>query len=269
MSCTFPTGFSDSSATLQSQSGTSGFNIATLSNANTLILSRVAQTQSAGPITFDFNNVINPSSSGSYYARIQTFSNSSASGSSEDTGGIAYAINSPLNVSTYVPPYLLFCSGVSIAQYNCNQASGSIINFGYLSAAKTSSAQSQLLIATNANNGYAIELSGSSMTSGNNIIPPLTADSFSVPGQNQFGLNLVANNKPIIGNNAQGPGTGGPAQAYANSDLFKFNPSDVIASSNQPSSYKQYTISYIINISSNQPPGVYATTLSYIALGNF
>jgi len=269
MSCSAPIGFSDSSSTLTSQSGTSGFSISSLSDANTLILTRTPVTQNSGPVSFNFSNVLNPSSDGSYYVRIQTYASADASGSSEDIGGIAYSINSPFNIQTYVPPYLLFCSGVTIPQYNCANANGSIINFGYLSSAQTSTAASQLLVATNAKNGYSVELSGNSMTSGNNVIPPLNSDSASQPGQNQFGLNLVANNQPTVGSYAQGPGTGLPTSSYANPNLFSFNPGSVIASSTQPSDYRQYTISYIINISNSQPPGVYATTLSYIALGNF
>lgn len=268
-SCTFPNGFNGSSAVLNSQNGTSGFSLSSLSNANSFVLIRSPQVQDPGLVSFNFSNITNPSSQGSYYVRIQTYQTNNVSGSSEDIGGIAFVINSPLNINTYVPPYLLFCSGVSIPQYHCSQASGSIINFGYLSTANTSTAQSQLLVATNAKNGYSVELSGSSMTSGNNVIPPLNNDSYSSPGQNQFGLNLVANNQPNIGSNVQGPGTGYPTSEYSNPDLFAFNPGNIIASSSQPSDYRQYTISYIININSNQPPGVYATTLSYIALGNF
>lgn len=260
--CTYPSGFSDSSASLISESGVTGYIISPTSNSNTLILSSAPQTVSAGTLNFVFSGVTNPSSTGSYYVRIQTFASIDGSGPSTDVGGIAYDILNAFTIATYVPPYLLFCDGVSISAYDCNSAAGNYINFGYLSARATTSAQSQFLVATNAQNGYSIEVSGQTLTSGNNVLPPLNSDGGSISGQDQFGINLVTNSQPQIGSYAQGPGAGGPTSSYGEPNLYKFTPGDVIASSNQPSDYLKYTVSYIINVSNAQPPGVYTTTFT-------
>jgi hypothetical protein len=267
--CVSPAGFSLSGATLADQTGTSGFIISPLSNTNTLILTRAPATEAAGSISFTMSGVVNPSSTGTFYARVQTFATTDASGSPNDTGGIALAISSTITINTKVLPYLLFCTGVSISSQSCNDANGSYIDFGDLSTKTTGTGQSQLLVATNAQSGYSIQVNGPTMTSGNNIINPLTTDSPSIPGQDQFGLNLVENTSPSVGSNVAGPGTGAPLSGYVNPNYFKYNNGDIVASSEQASDYREYTISYIINIASSQPPGYYATTLTYVGLANF
>ena len=220
-------------------------------------------------IVLDLSNVTNQSSAGEFYARLQTFATADASGTPTDTGGLALIVNNAYTVNAYVPPYLLFCVGVSIPSLNCANASGNYINFGYLSAFTTAKATSQMVVATNAQNGYSIQVAGSTMTSGNNIINPLTLNGASSTGTNQFGLNLVSNTSPAVGNSILGPGTGYPTTPYDEPNLFKYNSGDVIASSTQASDLREYTVSYIINIANNQPAGYYATTLTYVGVGNF
>jgi hypothetical protein len=270
ISCTAPAGFNASSAVLGSQTGISGLVIdSALSNQYTLVLSRSPSLATAGPVTLDFTNIINPSTVGTFFGRIATYATSNASGSATDIGGIAMAITNSYTVSATVPPYLLLCVGVVIPNLNCAQAQGNLINFGNLTPYSTAAAQSQMVIATNAFNGYSIEVSGNTMTSGNNILPPLNSGQTSLPGTSQFGINLVANNRPAVGLNPLGAGTGYVTNAYAQPNIYKFSSGDIIAESNQVSSYKEYTISYILNIAKNQPPGVYTTTISYIGMAYF
>jgi hypothetical protein len=238
--------------------------------ANNIVLSRTAASLvPAETITLQFSGVINPSVLGSFYGRIQTFPTMDASGLPTDVGGDAMAITNSISVTTYVPPYLLFCTAVTIPNLNCNDANGNYIDFGNLSPFSTGSSESQMVVATNALNGYGIQVIGNSMTSGNNVISPLGVSDLATPGANQFGLNLVANTSPQVGNNAQGPGSGQPLPSYGLPNIFRFNSGDTLASSNTVSANKEYTISYIINIAHSQPPGYYATTLTYVALGNF
>lgn len=267
-SCTVPAGMDASSAVLNSQSGPGDFTLYQ-SSPNSLILARTPSVVSSQDMTFNFSAITNPNAAGPYYARISTYASNDASGSPNDFGGIALYLNSSVTVNSYVPPYLYFCAGVAIANLNCDDSSGNYINFGYLSTTTTSTSESQLVVATNALNGYTVQVTGNSMTSGNNVIPPLSSSSNAVPGQDQFGLNLVANTRPNVGQDAQGPGTGTPLSTYAQPNLFKYLSGDVLASSSQPSDLREYTVSYIIDINSNQAPGYYATTLTYIGMGNF
>lgn len=267
--CTAPSGFNIASATLANQSGVSGFSVSTLTNANNMVLTRSPSIVNAGQLGFVFAGVQNPSAAGPFYARIQTFATSDASGSNTDSGGVAMDINNAYTVSATVPPYLLFCVGVTIQNYNCNDASGDLINFGNLSPYTTGKAQSQILVATNANNGYAIQLSGTTMTSGNYVIPPLSSGGISEPGNSQFGLNLTSNSAPQIGQIPEGPGVGTINGNYGSANSFRFNNGDVLVTASNPSDYKLFTVSYIVNIAKNQTPGVYATTLTYIGIANF
>ncbi|MGH7234195.1 MAG: hypothetical protein ACREF7_01995 [Candidatus Saccharimonadales bacterium] len=268
-SCSVPNGFDISGATISSQTGPGDFTVSNLTNSNTLVLTRTPSIVSAGELSFNLAGITNPTTIGTFYARELTFPSSDASGSPTDTGGVALAINSSVLVTTYVPPYLYFCAGISISGFDCNNTGGNYLNFGNLTPAATSSSESQMLIATNAKNGYTIQANGNSMTSGNNVILPLSTASLAKPGTNQFGLNLVANSQPSIGGNVQGPGTGSPVLSYSQPNIFKYTNGDVVASSSVASDLREYTVSYIIDINSSQPPGYYATTLTYIGMGNF
>lgn len=267
--CNAPAGFNIQNAILSSQSGAGGFSISPLTSANDLILTRTPTVALAGTQSFTFTGVVNPTVVGTFFARIQTYPTADASGSSTDQGGIALAIVNEYTISATVPPYILFCVGVSISNYSCNQSNGDFINFGDLSVNYTSSAQSQMLVETNAQNGYSIVLSGNTMISGNNVLPPLSSDSPAIPGVSQFGINLTSNSQPAVGSLPAGPGNGVVTSAYATPNYYEFNNGNTLADSSSPSDPRLYTVSYIINIAKSQPAGIYATTLTYIGIGNF
>jgi hypothetical protein len=268
-SCTAPPGFDTSSAILDDQDGATGFSISNNSTANDIILSRTPAAAAGSIIVhYDFKGVINPSTPGTFYARLQTFASNDATGPALDSGGIALAINQQLSVSAEVPPYIIFCTGVSIPSYNCATAKGNYVDFGDLSSNYTSYGTSKMLIATNAKDGYGITAAGTTMTSGNNIISQLGGD-VSRPGVSQFGLNLRDNSTPNVGTNPQGSGSGTPTASYNQPNLYRFHSGDRIASVSHADYYRRYTASYIVNVSSGQPPGIYVATITYIALGSF
>lgn len=268
--CTQPTGMDVSGAVLSNQTGATGFAIAPGTNTNTIVITRTpASIASPTPATYTFSNVINPSSAGSYYGRIQTFPGSDTSAPENEHGGLAFNIGSTVQVSATVPPYLLFCGGITITGFDCSTASGNYVNFGNLTSGATSAAQTQLLAATNGQGGYQIQVYGSTMTSGNNIINPMAARDVSKPGTSQFGINLAANQTPQVGADVQGPGSATVATGYDQPNWFQFNSGNTIAGATTSDSYRQYTVSYIVNIPTGQTPGVYVATLTYVCLANF
>lgn len=268
-SCDAPSGFDASSASLTSQSGETGFSINGSSTANTIILSRTPSANAVVPASYTFDNITNPSSEGTYYVRLQTFAADDATGPVSDYGGLAFAINSLIRISVEVPPYLVFCTGIKIATFNCSSASGSYVKFGELSSKYTSSGSSQMMAATNAASGYGITMSGATMTSGNNTIKAMPSLDVSRPATSQFGLNLRANNDPVVGANVQGSGSGSVVTAYYKKNFYKFHSGDTVAGATGADEYRRYTISYIVNVSKNQSPGVYSSTVTYICLANF
>jgi hypothetical protein len=268
-SCTPPTGMDVTNTELSSQTGINDF-IANSVSPNEILLVRTPSTITPPlPVTLSFDNIINPSAAGSYYTRLIGYSSTNGSGSSVYFGGLAFAIVFNLNVTSVVPPYLTFCSGLVISGLDCLTASGDYIDFGNLSSSHSSQADSQLLVATNAANGYIIQVVGTTMTSGNNVIPALTTVTGSQPGTDQFGINLRGNVIPSVGADPSGPGSGQPTAAYDQPNKYLFNSNDIIASSPNADNYRKYTVSYIVNNNAAQPAGIYVSTLTYVAVGSF
>ncbi|MEO6761130.1 MAG: hypothetical protein ABI220_01990 [Candidatus Saccharimonadales bacterium] len=268
--CTPSPGLDISAATLSDQTGMGGYSIDSAdSTANVLVLTRLPTLSVLGVSSYELDGVINPSAPGSYYARVETFASADATGPDVDYGGLAYSINGGISIKTKVPPYLLMCTGDSIPSFDCSTASGDYIDFGELSSNATATGSAQILVATNAEFGYTISALGPTMTSGNNIIPALASADVSRPGTSQFGLNLRANSTPSMGVDPQGSGVGQPTSGYNQPNLFQYIPGDVIANRTYTDAYRRFTASYIVNVSKSQPPGVYVTTITYVALASF
>lgn len=268
--CVPPSGFDASNATLMDQSGDIGFSMAGTTTTNRIIIQRSPIASDGQPNNYVFGNVVNPDSRGSYYVRIQTFQDSDYNGVANNFGGIAFAIlDEKVQVSATVPPYLLFCAGVSVNDFRCNDVTGDYVNFGELSDRHVSIGTTQMLAATNALDGYTISMVGSTMTSGTNVIQNLVGADVSRPGVNQFGMNLRANTAPVGGSDPLGSGSGTPMNGYNQINFFRFNSGDIVARSFSPDWARKYTATYIVNVTKNQAPGVYVSTVTYIALGSF
>jgi hypothetical protein len=270
MPCTLPVGFDISHAQLLSQSGMTGFAIHSSTTVNELVLTRSPAANTSGLVSFELENVTNPTNAGSYYGRLETFATTDATGPNHDAGGLAFAfVGDDLSIHTYVPPYLAFCIGNTIQDEDCTTAEGNYVDLGELSSTRTATGQTKLLVATNADYGYSIAVLGTTLTSGINIIPAMSTADVSRPGTSQFGLNLRANSTPSSGNEPSGMGRGQPATDYNTPNRFKFVSGDMLASYNDPDYYRMYTANYIVNVSKDQPAGVYVTTLTYVALATF
>ncbi len=127
-------------------------------------------------------------------------------------------------------------------------------------------------VGTNANTGYSVGYTGSTLTSGSNTITALAAATGSTQGNKQFGINLVSNTTPPIGSNKSGAGTGivPAASGYDVTNQFKFNVAgDIVATATGPTNNNVFTTSYIANIDSITAAGAYQTILTYNATANF
>jgi hypothetical protein len=266
--CTPPPGLSVTSATLSSQAGQTGFSISNLSTANVEILTRAPQAAIAGNVSYTLSGITNPSTAETLYARLQTYDGTDATGSNVDEGALAWEIEDGLKVSTQVPPYLEFCTGTTISNFDCSTAAGDYLNFGELSSAVTRAASSQMMTATNAPNGYTIRLTGNTLTSNNNIIAPMTNGNAQA-GVSQFGINLRQNNNPAIGQDPDGSNAAVPSPDYNTANNYRFGSGEVIAGAAGGTDYTKLTASYIVNIPRSQPAGDYISTITYICLANF
>ena len=253
---------------MASQNGMTGFVISSNTTANSMVIGRPPLVEGPTASVYLFTGVTNPLNGGSTYARIYTYPTSDGTGPYTDAGGLALYFEGGLGISAEVPPYLRFCLGENITNFDCNTATEPFSDVGILSPLVTGLAQSQLVVATNADGGYSMWVQGGTMTSGNNTIPAMTGAA-AQKGVGQFGINLRANTNPVIGQDPAGPGAAAIAPAYNQQNQFRYQSGDFLATTAEPDDNRKFTVSYIVNVDSNQPGGVYATTLTYIVLANF
>lgn len=268
VACVAPAGLDVSGVTLSSQNGVTGFSIHANTTTNRLVLTRAPAVVVPGSATYQLANVVNPSSTGTVYVRLTSHASIDGTGAVIDSGATAFSIVNQLTVNAYVPPYLTFCVAITITG-DCAATSGDVVNMGNLSTLSANTATTQFAGATNDVTGYSVYVVGSTMTAGSHVIPAMSTAQASAVGTSQFGINLRLNTVPTVGAEPAGVGTLTPQGDYANPNTFKFATGDLIASSPLTTDFNTFTVSYLVNISSGQAPGVYATTLSYIAIASF
>lgn len=268
--CNAPPGLDVTAAVLSGQTGNTSFGIdAVNTTANRLLLTRAAAPVAAVTSTYSFSNITNPSTANrTEFVRITTYASTDGSGAYTDNGSVAYATMNPFSVSTFVPPFIDLCAGITVAS-DCSSTSGDHINLGSLSSKQAKTATSQFAAATNSLTGYGVYILGTTMTSGNNFIPALSSPTASNPGKSQFGINLTVNSSPAVGQGPSGTGTALPVVKYNQANRFAYADGDMVASANKPTEYNRMTVSYMTNISTGQPGGVYSTTVSYLATGTY
>lgn len=267
--CDPPTALDVQGVSLVAQSGATGFNVHPNTTANRLVLSRLPSNSGPGVLEYHLSGVHNTSEArDTVYVRIYVLPTTDGTGTYTDAGAVAYSTGEGLNVGAYVPPFLLFCVGVTV-EIDCTSTEGSQIDLGELEPNFTTAATSQYAGATNDESGYTVTIYGTTLTAGNQTIPPLQVPTASQPGISQFGINLRDNSSPDVGSNAFGPGSSAPTANYATVDSYQFISGDIISIAPDRSSYDRLTVSYIVNVNADQPPGVYAATFTYIAVASF
>ena len=268
--CTIPSGFDISGAVIDGQSGETGFTVHGSTNPNNLILTRVPLALTPQTVSYDTSNVVNPDvGPATYYIRVYTYAADDGTGPTTEEGGLAFAITDDFGVTAFVPPFLEFCVGITITSNSCATASGDSINFGTLTPDSVRTATSQMTAGTNGVGGVSIAVIGTTMTSGVHTIDALNAPSPSSPGVNQFGINLRNNASPNVGANPTGIGTTVPVGNYNIPNQFTFNTGDQIANSPLSTNFNTLTASYIVNVHEDQNPGVYTSTITYVATATF
>ncbi|MDZ7786015.1 MAG: hypothetical protein U5L95_02730 [Candidatus Saccharibacteria bacterium] len=267
--CTPPAGFNADTASLVYQDGETGYGIHPNTTVNRLVISRPPAAVTPGAANYVFENIVNSQdANNTVYVRIHLHASDDGTGPTVDFGAVAFSTSQYISVDAYVPPYLLFCAALTVNP-DCTTSQGNYIDFGELESNLPSTATSQYSGATNDDSGYTVSVHGTTMTAGNNVIPALESQGPSVPGSGQFGINLRNNTNPNVGINPSGPGNATASGNYATPNLYRFRTGDVLSSAGISSSYDLFTVSYVVNVESDQPPGIYATTLTYVALASF
>lgn len=269
--CVPPPGLDVSGAVLASQSGEGGFGIS-VQTPNHITLSRTPGMIVPGDLSsYKFDNIVNPNSTvESFSIRLRSHSSVDASGPQIDFGSVKSQMTDSITIETQVPPMLMFCLAEQVND-NCEGTNDTYFNdMGTLGVDSTLTATSQMAVGTNATGGFVITANGNPMSAGTNVIDGIEVPAASIQGKNQFGINLVANTAPAIGSDPEGAWTNAvPSPEYSVPDRYKYVPGDVVAFSPNVSLMKKFTVSYIVNSSESLKPGFYATTINFIASGQF
>lgn len=271
VACTAPTGGFDASGfSIAAQSGMTGFTESGASGPNTLIITRAPALEGVVTASYTLNNFLNPPIPGITYVRIVAYDGIDGTGSVVDNGSVVFVTEQRYDVQAYVPPYLTFCIGVTVA-LDCSTATGFLADFGEFSPTNATAVTTQFSAATNDPTGYNTFINGQTMTSGTHIIPALPVQTASVPGISQFGINLRSNTSPSVGANPVNGAvaSGAPDPNYGTPNLFRFVDGDRIAGSTVTTGFNNYTVSYVVNIADSQAPGLYAATFIYTSVASF
>lgn len=146
-------------------------------------------------------------------------------------------------------------------------------SFGSFSPTSTATATSQFEVSDYTSYGYVVQISGTPPTNAyGHQIKPLATNSAPTVGIEQYGLNLVANTIPtIFGANPNFGqfGNGNVATNYSTANSYRFVNGDEIAYAGKSSGLTEYTISYIVDVSSITPGGQYTSVQNIICTGTY
>lgn len=269
--CVMPSGLNIAGATLSNQTGETGYSIST-HTANHIVLSRLPSPVATGTAaSYTLSNIVNPTDqSKAFSIRLRTHAAVTTNGAHVDFGSVRGQVGSGVTIETQVPPMLIFCMAEEVSE-NCTTTNDNYYkDMGELTTDQTLVARSQMAVGTNASGGFAITVYGAPPTAGTNVIDAPSVPTASQPGTNQFGINLVQNTMPAIGDDPEGVWANAqPTSGYGQPNMYKYASGDIVAESPNVSLMKKFTVSYILNSSPGLRAGVYTTTINYIASGRF
>jgi hypothetical protein len=267
--CVKPGGVSTTSATLTAQSGATGFTIDNTTDGAPFITRSAVNLNSGTALSYTLGVITNPAATNTtYYVRTTTYTGTDGLTGPTDNGTVALSTAQPVQLTGVTPEILVFCVGTSIGA-DCTSVAGNTIDFGDFSPTATRSGTSVMQAQTNAANGYAITVNGTTLSSGINTIPALAAQTASTIGTSQFGLNLRANATPLVGADLSGAGSGTYNANYGTADSYRFGSGETVAQAAVPTNANTFTSSYIVNIGGAQAAGVYTATMTYICTASF
>lgn len=238
---------------------------AVLSGTQNRILTLTAPTDGVGAaavapndkviITYTSANTINPTTPGTYAIDI--------SGTFGDVGSVSSSIitDDQVVVSALVPQSITFSVSDNTIGFGTLLSTAARYATGDTLGTTTEAESNNIVVGTNAANGYTLTVNGTTLTYATSTITAIGAsNTASAIGTEQFGLRATATG-----------GSGTVTAPYAASG-FAFNtgalPSQV-ASATGVSNNTTYSMRYLANITANTEAGAYSATLTYTATPNF
>lgn len=149
------------------------------------------------------------------------------------------------------------------------------IDLGELNTEETKTATAAFAVKAYRSHGYAVINASGPPTNNTHVMSASATPTAPLVGEEQFGINLVANTSPVnFGNDPQhAPDTtfsfGEVNADYATANFFKYAKGDTVAYSSRSSSATTYTVSYIFNVSNTTPGGTYSMQHVLVATGTY
>lgn len=148
------------------------------------------------------------------------------------------------------------------------------VNFGVLDSENTATGTANVQVRTYLSSGYNMVIAGPAPKINAHTLNSSAFSGPSVPGHEQFGINLVKNTSPNVGDDpVQVPDSafsfGFPNGNYSVANNFMYQDGATVASSLSSSGQTNYTISFIANMANSTPAGKYTTDLSVVVISQF
>lgn len=259
---------------------------------NCILLTRTAAVNTATPSmqiiagngATGTSYVVNPTTAGTFYIRITTFSDAAYT-TIVDQGAVAGSIQNSIDITSRVQETLNFSIGNAYVAPSTTCAV--LNNTGALNLGNSSSnytldpttayeATSYWRLSTNANAGTTVQYSGDTLkTAGGVAITSIgVGGAVSAPGTEQFGLGLNSadGNQSLTGLTAQAPyaaanGTinGTFTASFAHETASTSTPKTLASNASGTVTCATGSVRYLANISTTTKPGVYQTSIAYIA----
>ena len=297
--CTAPTGFSTAGAA----SATSGVTNVSKPTANKLVITKAIAANDQ--VSVDVSGINNPTSAGSLYARIVTYTqvtdannytSANLGNNSVDQGGVAISITPTVAVSGAVLESLTFCLSAVALQANCVGASAPTIQLGEtvastkaLNAGFVSTGNVFTQLSTNAGSGAVVSLKSNATGCGGlkragapaacDIAPALNSNI--IAGEAKFGVKTASAATDTTGAGITPSGVLVASGLY-NSSTYALNYvannsagvtspyGDPILNTNSlPVNNKNMQLTFGASISNSTPAGLYSADISLVASGKF
>lgn len=282
---------------------TSGFSVASVLSANTLVVS--GPITSLSQVSVKLEGLTNPGNAGTIYARILTYSTQLKAMEYEsqtpgadvvDNGSVAMAITGTIGVSGIVLESMTFCVSSSDISANCGNVSTPVLALGEqtgdtvaLTPGIISEGILYVQISTNASSGAVVRLKSSAVNCGGLIRAGSPGECYILPAQN-LGINIESNDakfgvKTAAATDASSDSSGNlqpvAGSGYNNStytlNYTAGNISGVTSlygdafldTNNAPANNKNMQLTFGASINNNTPAGSYSTDIGLVAVGRF
>ncbi len=206
-------------------------------------------------LTYTSASSVNPSTPGSYVIGI--------AGTFGDAGSTTVNIlaNDQVSIAAEVSQSLTFTISDNTIGFGTLSPSAARFATGDGTGSGSETEAHTFVVGTNAANGYTVNATGTTLTSGANTITAIgAANTASSVGTEQFGLRIQASG-----------GSGAVTAPYAAAG-YAFDSSsfpDQVASAGGASANTTYSVRYIANITSNTEAGNYSSIVTYVATANY